>query len=101
MAIQDDDYDAWFNQGTELYHLGQCEEAITCWEKASQIQSDYYQAWGCRGDALSDIGCYEEAISSYNQALTIQPDYYEAWYGLGFINCGLISGFSWKISKKP
>ena len=81
--VQDNDYEAFYNQGNELAKSGKYEEAIASYEKAINIQPDCYLAWNNRGLALNELGKYEEAIASCDRAINIQPDCYLAWNNRG------------------
>lgn len=74
---------AWFQQGIQLYEIGELLAAVTSFDKATAIKSDFAEAWNNRGIALSDLGAWEVAIASFDKATELKPDFYQAWNNRG------------------
>ena len=75
--------EAWNNEGVAFYKLGKPEEAIDCYDKALDLDPGLAQAWNNKGLALRELGKSEEAITCYNKALEINPGYADAWNNKG------------------
>jgi tetratricopeptide (TPR) repeat protein len=78
-----DEWEEWFDRGTELYELGKYEKAIASLDQAIKIKPDLHNAWSNRGHVLGNLGRYADAITSYDRAIEINPDNHEAYYARG------------------
>jgi tetratricopeptide (TPR) repeat protein len=59
-----DEWEEWFDRGTELYELGKYEKAIASLDQAIKIKPDLHNAWSNRGHVLGNLGRYADAITS-------------------------------------
>ncbi len=73
----------YVEQGKALYFEGRYEEAITFYDRATQMEPENPRAWFGRGAALARMQQMEEAIAAYDRAIQIKPDSSEVWFGKG------------------
>ncbi|MCD8485184.1 MAG: CHAT domain-containing protein [Desertifilum sp.] len=78
-----DEAEAWLNQGNEQYMRGDFLDAIASYDQAIKFKPYYHQAWNNRGLALDNLGELEKAIASYDKALEFKPDDHQAWLMAG------------------
>lgn len=84
---EEEDAEAWLNQGNEQLMAGDFEDAIVSFDKVIEIKPDYHEAWNNRGLALGNLGRFEEVIASYDKALEIKHDDHITWNGRGITLC--------------
>ena len=61
IAINPDEYQAWYNKGTTLELMERYEDAIKCFDQVNRIDPSYSRAWVLKGQSLAKIKKYEEA----------------------------------------
>jgi tetratricopeptide (TPR) repeat protein len=66
--------EVWYNKGCAFDKLGKYEEAIKCYDKATDIDPEYINAWTCKSLALCKQGKYKKAIKCCDKALKIDPN---------------------------
>jgi tetratricopeptide (TPR) repeat protein len=52
----------WFEEGNEFFNKKDYQEAIKCYEQATNIQSDYNEAWSKCGNAWFNLEEYQKTI---------------------------------------
>ena len=57
------------DKGKALVSLGEFDEAVTCYDRATEIDPNNVDAWNSKGSAFSDLGRYDEAIKSYDRVI--------------------------------
>jgi glycosyltransferase involved in cell wall biosynthesis len=75
---------AYLNLGN-IYQEFHQKEAITIFEKVTQIAPDYPQGYFNYGAALKTAGLYDQAIAAYQQAIALDPHYAFAYQNLGVV----------------
>ncbi|HEY9908756.1 MAG TPA: tetratricopeptide repeat protein, partial [Thermosynechococcaceae cyanobacterium] len=75
--------DLYYEQALLYSTNGDCEAALTSYDRSLAIKPFNHLAWNNRGLALTKMSCYENAISSFNIALEVKPDSYFAWFNRG------------------
>ena len=73
----------WNILGASAAKIGNLDEAIKAFQKATVIKPDYHEGFYNMGNALKDQGKLERAIVSYSKAIACRPDYAEAFYNMG------------------
>lgn len=63
--------------------LGELEEALKCYQKASELFPTYPIAWDSMGRVLFLLGKHEEALESFKSAIKADYRYLPAVYNLG------------------
>lgn len=79
LAIEPDNFDAWFHRGTALGHLGRHEEALANFEKALALDARHAEPWLRHGQVLQRLKRPAQALGSYERALAIDPSLAQAW----------------------
>jgi tetratricopeptide (TPR) repeat protein len=86
-----DFYEAWYERGLVLEHLGCYGEAIASYDRALQLSSrDRFkgEVWHDRGNAFQyGLGGYQAALDCYDQALSLSADHEMAWHNRGNALC--------------
>lgn len=75
---------AYVNLGNIYQELNQ-KEAITYFEKVTQIAPNFAQGYFNYGIALKTSGRFTEAIAAYQKAICLEPDYADAHQNLGVV----------------
>ncbi|RLI18219.1 hypothetical protein DRO49_02530 [Candidatus Bathyarchaeota archaeon] len=73
----------FFKYGIILSFIEMYENALECFEEATDIKLDFEEAWVNKGETLRRLGRYNEAIECFNKAIEINPECEEAWYNKG------------------
>jgi tetratricopeptide (TPR) repeat protein len=63
---------AWNNMGFVLYKEGKYDEAIECYDNATNIDPDYVLAWSNKAEALNALHRNSEAELALNEAKNYQ-----------------------------
>lgn len=81
-------YQAWYQKGIVLEHLGNLKEAIHCFEKASHLQPDNISLWYKQAVLLYENQQYQESILVCNQGIEVDNNAYLLWLyrGLSMVN---------------
>ncbi len=86
-----DFYEAWYERGLMLEHLGFYTEAIASYDRALQLAPrDRFKSevWHDRGNAFQyGLGGYQAALDCYEQALQLATDHEMAWHNRGNALC--------------
>ncbi len=61
------------------------EEAVSAYEKVTEINPKYVTAWKNKGNVLYSLGKYNESIQACDKAIEIVPKYGLAWYSKGLV----------------
>ena len=69
----------WVIKGITLEREENYIEAITCYDKATELSPDNIMAWYYKGNALEKLKNHTEAIACYDKAIALNPDYADAW----------------------
>jgi tetratricopeptide (TPR) repeat protein len=73
----------WRDKGLDYKDAGDYEEAIACYDRATEIDPLYKEAWNSKGIALRHLGEYYRGIECYDKAIEIDPLYEKAWNNKG------------------
>ena len=66
-----------------LKAYGRLDEAIACYQQATQLKPDFLAAHHNLGVTWSELDKRDEAIAAYRRALELKPDYPEMLNNLG------------------
>ena len=72
------------NRGNSLKHLGQNNQALTCYDKSIELDPKYADTYFNKGVLLTSMGRYEEAIQCYTLLLKFKSDY-KAYNNKGYL----------------
>jgi len=73
----------WNDEGTNLTHSGQYDDAVNAFNEAIDMDPSFAEAWCNKGIALDELGKHDEAIDAYDEAIKINPQLIGAWYNKG------------------
>jgi len=73
LRINQQEADAYYNQGVTWYNKGKYDRAISDYNKAIEINPKYAKAYNNRGIVWYNKGKYDIAIADYNKTLEINP----------------------------
>lgn len=74
--------------GMLLKLIGQCDQAIACFEQATRENPAYAEAWVQLGLSRHQAGDNAGALQALENAIQIKPQYADLHYRLGLIYCG-------------
>lgn len=74
------DADSWYKQGNEMMMQEKTEDAVTAYDKATELDPTHVSAWNNKGIALFRLKKYQDAIDCYDKALALNPNHANAWY---------------------
>ena len=69
-----------YNEGVELYKLGEYERSMQAFRKATELDPNYIDAYYNLGTVLESLNQYREALTVFKQIIVRKPDDYEAVY---------------------
>ena len=69
-----------YNEGVELYKLGEYERAMEAFKKATELDPNYIDAYFNLGTVLEYLQQYNAALTVFKQIIVRKPDDYEAVY---------------------
>ena len=75
--------DAWNGKGIALLSLGNYDEAIKDYDKATDLNPQLADAWNNKGNAHLLLDNYDEAIKDYDNATDLNPQFADAWKNKG------------------
>ncbi|MEQ8381411.1 MAG: tetratricopeptide repeat protein [Coleofasciculus sp. A1-SPW-01] len=107
IALNSDNYKAWFIRGITLGNLERYEEAIASFDQCIALVPDDYAAWFIRGITLGNLERYEEAVAIFDKAIDLNSDDYAAWFIRGITLSNLeryeeaIASFDQAIALNP
>lgn len=61
------------------------DEAIKCFQRATQLDSNFAYAFTLQGHEYVSNDAYESALESFRSALLLDPRHYNALYGIGMV----------------
>ena len=76
--------DAWYKKGFSLYNLKMWNDALKCYEKATELKPNYAKAWNHMGACWFKLKKFHKAIECYNKSLAINENYPDAWMNKSF-----------------
>lgn len=79
LAINPDNFEAWYKKGCLFLELQRHEEALNCFERTVELKPNHFEAWRSLGVLFYSLKRYGEALSSYDQALQIYPSQPAIW----------------------
>ena len=77
------------NKGKSLGDLGQIEESIVCFEKATALDPSLAEAWLNKGASLTEIERHADGLVCFDRALALKPTLALAWAYKGHVLLGL------------
>lgn len=82
----EDNRDSWYIKGMCHHDLGDLDEALYCYDQATDIDPQYYPVWIRKGIILGKIdGREEDGLKCLEYALSQDPYNQEAWFNKGQI----------------
>ena len=75
-----------YNEGVELYKLGEYERSMAAFRKATELDSNYIDAYYNLGTVLEHLQQYNEALTVFKQIIVRKPDDYEAVYKAAYLS---------------
>jgi tetratricopeptide (TPR) repeat protein len=70
------------DDGDAALAIGELDQAVDCYRRATEIASDYFDAWHALGMALMKLQRYPEAIEAGKRATEIDPNNQFGWTSL-------------------
>ena len=74
------DAEMWYKKGNDMMMQEKTEDAVTAYDKATELDPSHVSAWNNKGIALFRLRRYQDAIDCYDKALAINPNHANAWY---------------------
>ena len=74
------DAKAQYNKGIEYYNVGSYEQAVECFNKATELDPNYIDAYFNLGSLQEYLKHDQEALNAFKQIILRKPDDYEAVY---------------------
>lgn len=74
------DANSWYKQGNDMVMQEKLEDAITAYDKATELDPSHASAWNNKGIALFRLKKYQEAIDCYDKTIALNPNHANAWY---------------------
>ncbi len=78
-----------YNEGVELYKLGEYERAMEAFKKATELDPNYIDAYFNLGTVLEYLQQYNAALTVFKQIIVRKPDDYEAVYKAALLSMKL------------
>lgn len=78
-----------YNEGVELYKLGEYERAMEAFKKATELDPNYIDAYFNLGTVLEYLEQYNAALTVFKQIIVRKPDDYEAVYKAALLSMKL------------
>jgi len=75
-----------YNQGIDLYKIGQYDKAIDCFKSAISLDPNYIDAYFNLGSVLEYLGQYEAALAVFKQIIVRQPEDYDSIYKAAWLS---------------
>ncbi|MFP3159458.1 MAG: protein kinase family protein [Hydrogenobaculum sp.] len=75
----------WHRKGLELQKLKRYNEALKCFDKATQLEPNNANYWYSKGILLKYLNRYEEALQSFDKAIQLEPNNALYWANKGFV----------------
>lgn len=77
-------YDAlWFCRGIDLAALERYNEALRCFDMATNVDPDFDRAFFHKGMVLACLDRYDEALICFDKVIQLNPNDYKAWFQKG------------------
>jgi tetratricopeptide (TPR) repeat protein len=80
LAVDDRDFEIWFNRGLAREKLKDWTGAYTDYTHAIELNEKLDKAWLGRGNVLTKLSKYNEAIEDFTVAILFRPDFALAFY---------------------
>jgi tetratricopeptide (TPR) repeat protein len=74
-----------YNKGFCLFNLQRYNEALDCYNRATELNSKNEYNWLFKGECLRSLHQFQEALDCYEQAIKLNPKDYYFWFFKG--NC--------------
>ncbi len=74
---------ALYYEGVKFLDEGNNEQALSAFDKSTQVKPDFAEGWHARGNTLSNLGRYKQAIDSYDRAIKFDPNLHNSWFERG------------------
>ncbi len=78
-----------YNQGVELYKMGEYERSMEAFNKAVKLAPNYIDAYYNLGTVLEKLEQYDSALTVFKQIIVRKPDDYEAVYKAALLSSKL------------
>ncbi len=78
-----------YNQGIDLYKIGQYDQAIEAFRTAIRLDPNYIDAYYNLGSVLEYLQQYDEALPVFKQIIVRKPEDYDAVYKAAWLSCKL------------
>lgn len=78
-----------YNEGVNLYKLGEFDRAMEAFKKATVIEPNYIDAYFNLGYILEEAGRYPEALTVFKQIIVRDPSDYESVYKAAYLSMQL------------
>jgi tetratricopeptide (TPR) repeat protein len=75
------------DRGTEFYEVGDCQQAITAYDRALALDTECLEAYCGRGNARRYIGDYPGSWDDFDTAIQLDPTQGIAYIGRALANC--------------
>lgn len=75
----------WFTKGLRLLENGEREEALACFDRATEADPEEAVTWAKKGTVLGMIGEYERGLECLDRATRIDPRFQGAWLNKGVL----------------
>ena len=85
LVLEPGNTDAWNNKGVCFRKLGKLEQALTCYDRATENDRRNASAWSNRGNCLYTLGRYAEALTDLVKAVDIDPKNESALLNKGLV----------------
>jgi len=78
--FDESNYLTWNHYGLCLNALGDSEQAITCYQRATQLSPTFKEAWTNMAQAHKELGHGREAEFFFNKAAKVDPSYMHSYH---------------------
>ena len=67
-----------------MFRVGDLREALTAFQKSTELNPNNRSAWNNRGVTLRQLNRLEESLDCYERALALKEEYAWAWHNKGY-----------------
>jgi tetratricopeptide (TPR) repeat protein len=106
-ASPSQDFSGQFEQGKELYHQGQCQQAASTFGNLVRRDPENAFVHNALGLAYMCLNLYKPAAESFRMAIELKPDFAAPYLNRGqvYLNLGSFElanqDFTWAIEQEP
>lgn len=75
----------WISIGNLFSFKKECDEAIKCFQKATQFDSKCVYAYTLQGHEYLASDAFEKALECFRMAIVLDKRHYNAFYGIGMV----------------